>query len=221
MKVQVFVLTIALVTWAGFASAGTLHDLAGSPDKADEVRQALEAGENPNIAGEGNKVPLEIAATAGNTEIVEVLLKGGANVDEQGAQSRTSLTALAANDTWADEYGVGERLVATAELLIRHGANVNAAGRLGWTPVILSAANGNIPLLEVLLKSGADVDTALPTGYNALHQAAARGKDSSVRLLLGAGADATLRTLDGRTAMQLAEHYAKQNVIKVLDAASE
>ena len=66
-----------------------------------------------------------------------------------------------------------------------------------------------------------DVDTALPTGYNALHQAAARGKDSSVRLLLGAGADATLLTSDGRTAMQLAEYYARPNVIKVLDAASE
>jgi hypothetical protein len=44
-------------------------------------------------------------------------------------------------------------------MLLRHGANVNAATRLGWTALYaVSKHYCNVPLTTFLLSNGADVD---------------------------------------------------------------
>jgi ankyrin repeat protein len=44
-------------------------------------------------------------------------------------------------------------------MLLRHGANVNAATRLGWTALhAVSKHYCNVPLTTFLLSNGADVD---------------------------------------------------------------
>ena len=53
---------------------------------------------------------------------------------------------------WAAHHDDAE----IAELLLRAGANVQAANRYGVTPLSLACTNGNGALVERLLKAGAD-----------------------------------------------------------------
>ena len=87
---------------------------------------------------------------------------------------------------------------AVLEVLLKAGADVNAKGKGGATPLHSAAAfNPSPAVLEVLLKAGADVN-AKPKhgGGTPLHSAAAFNPSPAVlELLLKAGADP--RAIDG------------------------
>ncbi len=54
---------------------------------------------------------------------------------------------------------ISDALRRLVELLVRAGANVNAANRYGVTPLWLACVNGNAAVIEMLLKAGADANT--------------------------------------------------------------
>jgi hypothetical protein len=56
-----------------------------------------------------------------------------------------------------------------AELLIRHGANVNARGDAGLTPLHEAANNGHVEIVDLLLKSGADLESESDSRLKPLH----------------------------------------------------
>ena len=73
-------------------------------------------------------------------------------------------------------------------MLIRAGANVNAASRYGMTPIIFAAQNGEPAVVAALLKAGANPNSALPEGETALMTAARTGSVESIKLLVETGA---------------------------------
>jgi ankyrin repeat protein len=90
------------------------------------------------------------AAKDGNRELVELLLKNGADVNAEGEFGETALGQAAEN---------GHREV--VELLLKNGADVNAKeyGIFGGaTFLIFAAARGHREVVEVLLKNWADVN---------------------------------------------------------------
>ena len=69
------------------------------------------------------------------------------------------------------------------QLLVAHGAKVNAHDRDGWTP-LLKVANlwaDDLPLIEFLVSKGAKVNARLKDGRTAPLLAARLGKDDRVR----------------------------------------
>lgn len=44
------------------------------------------------------------------------------------------------------------------KLLLDNGADINAENRVGWTPLLWAAAQGNSAMVELLCKAGADVN---------------------------------------------------------------
>ena len=82
-----------------------------------------------------------------------------------------------------------------ADLLIRAGADVNAANDIvyGVTPLSLAAVNGSAAMIERLLNAGANANTALPTGETVLMTAARSGNVDAVTALLAHGADVSAR----------------------------
>lgn len=73
--------------------------------------------------------------------------------------------------------------------LLRSGADVNARGPDGFTPLTAAAGLGHYHLSEVLLTAGADVHALEPRmGAAALHKAAQAGSPDMIDLLLDHGA---------------------------------
>jgi len=93
------------------------------------------------------------AAMQGDKAAVRTLLQQKADVNAPQGDGSTALHWAAYKDD-----------VETAALLIKAGANVKAATRLGeMTPLFMAAKNGNAAMIDVLLKAGADPNTASST----------------------------------------------------------
>lgn len=102
-------------------------------------------------------------------------------------------------------------------LLLKSGADANAANRYGITPLWLAATNGNAPVVRMLLKAGASVDAALPHGETALMAAARTGEPDTVRALLAADANPNAgETSQGETALMWAAAENQGEVIPLL-----
>ena len=95
--------------------------------------------------------------------------------------------------------------VEAADLLLRAGANVDAANREGVTPIAMASVYGSAPIIDRLLKAGADAKQRGPNGETLLMYAARNGNPDAVKLLVAAGADVNAREkLRGTTALMWA-----------------
>lgn len=77
--------------------------------------------------------------------------------------------------------------------LLDSGVDVNATNKHGWTPLMLAAGSGNLPILKLLLSKGADVRAVNNFGASALAYAALEGECKAIQLLLEAGSPIDVR----------------------------
>jgi ankyrin repeat protein len=107
--------------------------------------------------------------------------------------------------------------LATAQVLIKAGADVKAATRYGVTPMSLAAMNGNAAMIRLLLDAGADPNTANPGGETALMTAARTGKVDAVTLLLDKGAIVNAKdTVHAQTALMWAVLENHRDMVELL-----
>lgn len=158
--------------------------------------------------GAQSKAPVADAAAAGDVAAVKALIKDGADVSAAQGDGMTALH-------WAAERGHAE----LAEVLIRAGAHVGAATRIGsYTPLHLAARSGSVPVVRALLAAGADVSARSdPGGATPLHLAAASGSAEAIDLLAGAKADVNAREHEwGQTPLMFAASMNRVDAIKAL-----
>jgi ankyrin repeat protein len=107
--------------------------------------------------------------------------------------------------------------LATADVLVRAGANVKAANRYGVTPMYSAAVNGNAAMIELLLKAGADPNVALKEGETALMTASRTGKAPAMRMLITHGANVNVKEAwKQQTALMWAAHEGNVDAVKLL-----
>jgi ankyrin repeat protein len=148
--------------------------------------------------------PLLLAVEFGNREIVTQLLKAGANVQVTGGRFEgTPLHSAAAR---------GDMVM--IEMLLAHGAKVNAVDALGRTPLHM-AASRDAQALELLLDHGAEVD---PLSYAStpLVMAAQHGRLDALRLLLERGADPDRVPPGGQSALVAAVNAGNVQIVQFL-----
>jgi len=91
-----------------------------------------------------------------------------------------------ASDPWSPlEIAVHNNNVALARLFIERGADVNAIGKAGYTPLLLAASIdfGDTEMMALLLEAGARVDIKSPAGKTALDLAREYQHTRFVRIL--------------------------------------
>lgn len=93
---------------------------------------------------------------------------------------------------------------ATLELLLAHGAKVNAQSRDGFTALMSASEEGNDEAIDCLLQHKAAPDQRNSFRQTALMLAAEDGNPAAVQDLLEAGAKVNLRDKDGKTALDYA-----------------
>ncbi len=181
---------------------GDLLILAIENNDETKVEELLKKKINPNSRGFKNKYmsPLKFAASKNNKNIVDSLIKHGANVREKGVVS----------------FSLGSLEV--LKLLIAHGADVND-NSLNWSSPIHNAISSELlDSADFLIKSGANInDQNNLSRRTPLQNAAQYGKERSVKWLLEQGANVNLTDSSGQSAFVIGAGYkANPKILKLL-----
>lgn len=141
-----------------------------------------------------------------NTKVVRALLEQKVEVDVPQADGATALH-------WAAHWDDLE----TADLLIRAGANLNAANDYGVTPLSLACTNRNAAMVERLLKGEANPNVALRTGETPLMTCAQTGSVDAAKALLDHGAEVNAKeSWQEQTALMMAVAGRHREVVRAL-----
>lgn len=139
---------------------------------------------SPVIAG-----PLHDAARMGDLNKIKQLINEGGDVNAKaGHYGITPLYSAARSDASCLGYsctispGVKEGQVEIVELLIKHGAEVNAKLRDGSTALYAAAICNAVDVAQLLIDSGADLNHR-SNQYTALEIASHRGPDVAVLMI--------------------------------------
>jgi len=116
--------------------------------------------------------------------------------------------------TLVDAAENGDRTAALR--LLAKGADPNAPGPDGTTPIMWAAANGDLELVRALVKAGAKVDAQNRFGAFALSEAATAGSAPIIDALLKAGANPNKANPEGETSLMAAARSGRLDAAKLL-----
>ncbi len=145
-----------------------------------------------DVADRRGNTPLHWAARAGNTRLVQALLRHKARHTGNAAGATPLLLAIQNGHDHA------------TALLLKNGADVNATNHYGRTPLHAAAATGNVPVAKQLLDGGAGINALDWNGDTPFHRAAVYGRIEMGHLLIAGGVDTEVHNLDERHAFDLA-----------------
>ncbi len=137
------------------ADANIANDFRATPlseactnGSADLVKLLLEAGANPNTPIATGETPIMTCAASGSASAVRMLVARGADVNaKEPSQNQTALM-------WA----AGERHPDVVQVLVEHGADLQAHTRKGFTALHFAAREGDLESTRVLLAAGANIN---------------------------------------------------------------
>lgn len=121
----------------------------------------LMLGYSPNLQDESGLSALFHAVRSGSLNLVELLVRYGADVNEQSGDRGTSPLMEAA--------GTGR--VGMTRLLLEAGADPDTVSTYGQSALILAASEGHLGTVQLLLEHGADTELVDHLGMTALKYA--------------------------------------------------
>lgn len=162
--------------------------------------------------------PLMQAALNGDINAMDSLLHTVATVNEKNQMGFTALDyASRSIPPYFDKSDGNSKAVL---YLLDHGADIEAAGEGGITPLMSSAAKGNTELAAVLLDHGADVNKVSPYGWTALAQAVLLQQENAVNFLLRRGANPNAKIESGHhNLLKIAREKGNKKIVEMLEQA--
>ncbi|EAY16408.1 ankyrin repeat protein, putative [Trichomonas vaginalis G3] len=147
-------------------------------------------------SGEHQGSALHKAAEYHYTEILDIFVRHGADIDIKDFDNQTPL-----------HISVKESDLESIKFLVSHGADVNAEDNHGNSP-LHAAANGRNKMIAMLFIShGADVNAKDDEGITPLHCAAKSNRKEIAEILISHGADINAKDYKGNTPL----HYAAES----------
>lgn len=183
----------AVLDDADSSSLASELDFGLTPDKllwegaregdTDKVRAQLEAGADIDYLGPFQSTALLISVKEGHSDVIELLVSEGANVDARTTRS------------WPLSLAIENADHATVQLLVEADAKLEAADEDGHTALMLAAREGHADMVRLFLDNGAKIneETYGEDAHNALLIAVEQGHVDIVELLLEYGASTEMK----------------------------
>uniref|UniRef100_A0A8C9YW24 Kinase D interacting substrate 220 n=1 Tax=Sander lucioperca TaxID=283035 RepID=A0A8C9YW24_SANLU len=202
------------------------------------IKAHLDKFRDVDSRSDNGQTPLMVAAEQGNLEIVQELIKRGANVNLDDIDCWTALISAAkeghievvrellenkANLEHRDMGGWTALMWAAykgrtdvVQLLLEKEANPNITGQYSVYPIIWAAGRGHAEIVRLLLQHGAKVNCSDKYGTTPLIWAARKGHYDSVMHLLANGADVDQEGANSMTALIVGVKGGYTDVVKEL-----
>jgi ankyrin repeat protein len=232
---------VTLLASLALAHAGELHQAARVCD-ADRMRQLLLQHPSLNETDENGMTPLHIAIDSRHKACVWLLLEARADRNARDRQGRTPFDAaekisdpldraatvyMLRNFSlemprertgpmpWSLEYSAMQRQTNVTKMLLEMGADPNATGTGGTTPLADAALKGDLDGVRVLLAHGARPNAISQAGTQPIHDAALGDNAEVIRELVMHGAEVNARTRDeNQTPLYMAAAMGKMKPSK-------
>ena len=168
--------------------------------------------------------PTYAVSRYGHVDIVDLLIKCGADCNQSDKYGRTAIHA-------ASEAGH----VDVVDVLIKCGADCNHSDEDGRTPIHEASEAGHVDVVDLLIKCDADCNQRDKDGRTPLHAASQAGHsqlkkrarflwfntpkpdyESTVRALIGSGADINQTDINGESTLFAAMKYKQQTIAELL-----
>lgn len=149
-------------------------------DEIYAVKTLIAAKANVNHIAGGKFTPLMTAARFGRDQMIPLLLKAGAKINEQDKFGKTALF-------WATETDIE-----TVSEILKGKSNLHIKNEKGETAIVKTILKGNFNAKEIvaaLLKNGANPNDSDANKNNTIRIAAKSKQDNLFVLLLKAGAN--------------------------------
>ena len=203
-----------------------LKNLHISSSYLKEVIEEIKGGDDSriNTKNDMGEAPMHLALEESShkvEDIMEFLLKKGANIDVADGEGNTPLMLAIKKPLFS------RKKKEIIEFLVKRGADVNKANKDGYTAFTLALKAGLIDedngesILKLLTKKGVDIDEVDAEGNTPLLSATKDGIKGAVKLLVKTGADVNKVDEEGNTPLMLAAKVKRpdskwEETIKIL-----
>jgi ankyrin repeat protein len=192
---------------------------AAAEGDINRVQSLIDAGANVNARDDTGDTLLHIAANSGLKDMTLLLIARGADVNARGGPPGYTPLCAALGSGWSTpalaeevmkterpdldyqdelywellhEYA-GKLTVEIVQILVAHGADVNARDEGGGRPLSYALWPAPIEAVKVLLSKGADPEARDMEGVSVIEEAIWGGFTEAVTLFLASGADVNAR----------------------------
>jgi ankyrin repeat protein len=172
-----------------------------------------------NARNKEGDTALHLAVRQNNQEVGELLIKEGANIFDPNTYGESPLYQafhvfgnirewIINPDTIESRDGLGNSILHYAAewkldpvipLIVRRGANLEAANATGETPLFTAVKSNSPSTIQVLLSEGASIYSRDTLGNSLLHAAVRWNSAKSAEKLIDSGAEINVHALNGKT----------------------
>ncbi len=152
--------------------------------------------------------PLTIAATKGYTDILQLLVAAGADINMQSGGEAEGTALQGATEAKKNE---------AVKILLKAGANPNIPSTTkGNTPLHVASEVNNSEAVPLLLNAQAKINAQNKKGYTALMWAAYKGNNDILTMLIDAHAHLDMQDSEGNTALIWAAYNNQKEAVQIL-----
>lgn len=177
----------------------------------DIIKLLIKNKANLNILTEDGDSLIEYAINKNDTDMIQTLVEGGANLNTAGISGYTPLMSAAAETL--------ENIVRI--FLTKKDINLNAINRNGDTALHITAETGNIPIIKMLIENKANINSQNFSGYTPLHIAVENNNLEAASELINAKANLLIRTDSGKLPLNIAIDKKNNAMITLIQKAMD